>query len=188
MGNFGANGYLDSNFDIGANGTTLYLAIALRAHKNPGAPSNYYGLEMHRDGINDSARIFQVSTDGTPNTRLNLRVNSAGDGVDSGAGALNDSVQYWVLKFAFGAADADTVSFFYNPTLNAAEGMATSSITGTNLSFDRLSVANFGGNFIDFDDIRVGTEYADVVGAVPESSSVAMLLGGMGLFLARRKR
>ncbi len=188
-GNFGTNGYINAAGDIGQDGTTLYMGMAIRGHRTDMTgdinPGGYYGLEFHRDGDGDANRIFQLSGDGGGGSGLALRENNNNATFSFN---YNQNVQYWVFKFNFGVADADSVDFFYDPTLNAAEGTPTTSRAGTNLSFDRISLANFGGNFVDFDDIRLGTTYADVVGAVPEPSSALLPVCAAAACLVRRRR
>ena len=185
-------GLLDSNSNIGADGTTVYIGVAIRAHKGVSTPSqndptHFYGLDIQRGGISDPFRVLQVSTDGFDLTKLNLRANND-TSTSALIGDLTTEVEYWVLRVDFGIGDADSVSFFRNPELFAAEGAPSATVNGTNFSFDRLSFSNFGGNLVDVDDFRIGTEYADVVGAVVPEPTTFLLstLGFLVLFNRRR--
>jgi len=183
----GLAGLLDGNSNIGADGTTVYIGFAMQTD----SPDQYYGFEVYRDGENGGARIVKISTDGDLNSGAERQLNLASDNTSQDVvSQLNEDVNYYVLKLAFGASDNDTASVFLNPTLNAVEGVADATITGGNYAFDRIGFGNFGaGAMINFDDIRIGVAYADVVGAVlPEPGSLGLLTAALGLLVSRRRR
>jgi len=179
-----AAGLLDSNNNIGADGTTVYIGFAMQTV----APAQYHGFELYRDGENGGARSVKVSTDGVGGG-ANWNLASGNTSTEALVSAVNEATNYFVLKLAFGESDVDSASVFLNPTLNTAEGTADAFITGGNYAFDRLGFGNFStGATLNFDDIRIGTTYADVVGPVPEPASVALVAGILSGFAIRRKR
>lgn len=186
-GSFGLAGYLDGSGNIGANGTTLYVAWAMRSS----SASHYWGFEFDRDGTGDGDRHLQISTDGPSGGNLWLRPNND-NGFASGIAASNTNINYFVLRLDFGASNNDTASLYYNPALNTAEGTPTAIVNAFDLSFDRIAIAKFngGGNgTVDVENIRLATNYADVVG-VPEPSGLALVglaFGLSGVFARRRK-
>ena len=94
-----------------------------------------------------------------------------------------------VFKINFGTANADTITFFNNPTLAFDEGTASSTSQTGNFSFNRIGFAVNGDTFEGrVDNIRFGNTAADVISAVPEPSTYALLaLGGMVVLFLRRR-
>ena len=110
-----------------------------------------------------------------------------------------------VIKFDLTTNDVeiggpgDTVSFFLNPKLtDVVEPTPSLVVAGVDLNLDRMSSFvsfNFTGanpaNPCGFDELRVGTTWADVaILSVPEPASLSLVgLGAIGLLMgARRKR
>jgi len=165
----GVAGLIDESDNIGADGATVYIGFAMQTD----SPNQFFGFELYRDGENGGARSIKISTDGDLNSEGARQLNLANVNhtTQDAVSDLNEDVNYYVLKLSFGAENADTASVFLNPTLNAVEGAADATITGGNYSFDRLGFGNFGaGASINFDDIRIGTTFADVVGAAAGTS------------------
>lgn len=188
-GGFGA--FLDTNSNIGADNTTLYLSYTFRY----GSTNPFWAMELHRDGTGDGNRILQIgqadSGDG-----VELRANND-SGTDKQLDSSPDTAAHFVvLRFDFGAA-GDNLRVFYDPTIGPSTEPATPTAeylasAGLDLSFDRVSFASFNGNgaFLDFDEIRVGTSFASVA-AVPEASAyLCMGLVGVisGVVTMRRRR
>ena len=100
---------------------------------------------------------------------------------------------YAVLKYTFGATTS-TAQLFLSPVPgNSEPGTATVTLTGTANVADvsavgfKAQTATSVGNFV-FDDLRVGTTWADVTPA-PEPTTLALAgMGILGLVLARRNR
>lgn len=94
-----------------------------------------------------------------------------------------------VFKINFGTANADTITFFNNPTLAFDEGTASSTSQMGDFSFNRIGFAVNGDTFEGrVDNIRFGNTAADVISAVPEPSTYALLaLGGMVVLFLRRR-
>lgn len=174
----------------GANASgNLYLSFMMTV---PTAGS-FSALELH-DNVNaDPNRRFEIrwngsefearaATDATPGT------DSAGDAsqnLGSSAGA-----NFFVVKFQFNAgASNDIITVWRNPQLGVTD--APGGFTLTNVfdsQFTELSIANFGGGLVRFDEFRLGTTWAAV--AIPEPSTYALIIGGSLLlgYIVRRRR
>ena len=189
-GPFAAAGLLDGSGNIGADGTTVYIGFSLRAFTgtamNPETPEFFWGAELHRDGTSDSERVFQAGRE-SMGSNLNLRATNPDTPLQI-VSVGSSEVQYWVLKFEFDSAGDDSASFFLNPALGSPEGTPDAIVDTPSLAFDRIGFGTFiGSTTVQFDDIRVGTEFADVVG-VPEPSSSTLLLLGLSGLISRRRR
>lgn len=84
---------------------------------------------------------------------------------------------------------ADTINLYApNTDLNLGSVVSTHSEVLNQANFDRISFANKADNLpVGVDEIRFGAESSDVLIAVPEPGSLA-LLGLGGLLIARRRR
>lgn len=182
-GNFAS--YLDGNGKIGADGTKIYISYLLGVGDGV---SSYYGFELHRNGNADGNRVLQVATENNPAMDLRaFNTSSTGEDFYTQTSRLADT---FVLEITFGAADNDQARVYVNPAYYQPQSSSTplASITATNLAFDRISFGQFASKFIDFDDIRVGETWADVVGTtVPEPNALLLLAMGGILLKFRRK-
>ncbi len=99
----------------------------------------------------------------------------------------NGSNSFFVFRIDFGAANADTFTYFNNPDLTTFNGTGGTALSG-DFSFQRLGfVTPNDTNEVRVDAIRLGTTLNDVTG-VPEPSTFAMLaLGGLAFISARKK-
>lgn len=108
-----------------------------------------------------------------------------------------NTVYFAVYKYTFGAttSDASTAQLFLSPTPGSSEPVsATVTISGTSTLPD---ISAFGfkaqtstaiGNYI-FDNILVGTTWADVTPIIPEPTTFALAgLGILGFAFSRRMR
>ncbi len=92
------------------------------------------------------------------------------------------------------AGEYDRLELFINPTSLTEPPVATRTAdrASTMMSLDTFAVrtANFAaGESVVFDELRIGTSYADVVVAVPEPASVVLLmLATTGVAVLVRKR
>ncbi len=178
-GNGGFSDFLDANTNIGKNGTTLYLSYSVRYSDPDTDPRPFWAMELHRDGAEDGNRILQTGQiDGSVSIK-SLATGASAIELDSSA---DDAAHFVVMRFDFEAA-GDGLKIFYDPTIGLATEPAAPTAEylmsdGLDLSFDRISFANFNSSFdtqfLDFDEIRFGTTFASVT-AVPEASAILAL-------------
>ena len=109
-------------------------------------------------------------------------------------GVVAPNVYFGVLKYTFNGS-TPTAQLFLSPDPTAAEpGTADVTVTGIGSTVANISDVGFRaqssgvvGNFV-FDNVMVGTTWADVT-TVPEPTTFALAgLGMLGLVLARRMR
>jgi hypothetical protein len=110
--------------------------------------------------------------------------------VSTGASMLNES--FLLMKFTFNEIEVnnDLVEVWVNPTLaNGEAGLGTSTSLTGNWDFNRIRLAAGGGSSTTpsggiFDEIRLGTEFTDVI---PEPATLGLVgMIGIGLIAARR--
>lgn len=191
---------------------TYYMGFLVDFGQGPAADPNHRTIEMHSGGFDDNLNrnlMFGISNFASLGNELALNVrdsvtDSATNAVLSEGADLDDltvqGTHYVVLKFEMSTSGDDVVSAFLDP-VGAVEPTPSASVTVGQFLADRLSTnAQFTFNNGDpsaagvFDELRVGTEWADVAHntlafvGVPEPGSLTLLaLGGVAL-LNRRKR
>lgn len=174
----------------------------------------YYSFLMRLDNVNSLSTTFtnfsRVESGATNGIGLDIRQTSGNpDQFDFGihkranTGAsvaavtgLAEGTTYFVVARYLTNAGADQMDLWVNP-LNTTFGnngliptASFSSTTGTDTTVDwDTFVFSFPAQTTGFiDELRIGTDWASVT-PVPEPSTYAMLVGGLGLlaFLRRRK-
>ncbi len=91
-----------------------------------------------------------------------------------------------VYKYGFdSAANSDTFEVWLNP--ETAGDAADITLSGANLALNNIEIREVLGNVaLSLDEIRLGTEFTDVV-PIPEPTSAALVLGGLSLLALRRR-
>ena len=197
-GAFGS--WLDGSGNVKAEGETIYVAWTWGVSFTS---TQYYGFEMHRDGVDDGYRILQLSNEGGAvndgSLSLRARTNAVGTGVSWTPSVSNfatlGSGDLYVLAITYGANGAnDSVNVYVNPLLGSLEGGNTpvATLSGVDLSFDRISFSSFANSGsprkeVEFDDIVIASDWAGVVG-VPETGSLLLCCGALGVFGLLRRR
>jgi len=197
---YNGHGALFENFDttgafasylrgsaIGANGTTLYMSVLI---KIVGPQNNFAGFALSRGGDPDANRVLSIDT-WTGHTSSDYFVTKWSptniDAGDADLGFVNQTSNLFVLRFDFGNSGTDTVSVYANPQLGVQPGSPTAQLTGSDFSFDRMDIRDFGAFTISADEIRVGTTYASVA-PIPEPGETTLLAGAATLALAALRR
>lgn len=161
-GNFAQRGYLNTNGDIGADGTTIYLSFL----QQPNGIAKFYELEFHRGDLGDAGRMSGIGNDAN-DTNVYLRVQSPPGGTSTfyGLGGGSTNVNFYVVRIDFKAGN-DDVFVYRNPTSGTEPLTPTLTVSNAgDLSFDGLSLASFvNGRTVAHDEVRVGATWADVIG------------------------
>ncbi|MBK1829780.1 PEP-CTERM sorting domain-containing protein [Verrucomicrobiaceae bacterium R5-34] len=202
--------------DLTADNTTIWFSVLMDPTINTattgGQPANTYGtLIFGNAGLTDSSSGTQngagttIANSGdavgvgffgnTTFAGVGIQGVTFSDGtIDQGNGASNaittgDSLSLIVGRIDWAADGSNDTITLYDVTDPAAglPGTAFSTMTldVDQTTFDTISIS--GGQTEAFDEIRFGTELADVI-PVPEPSSSLLLGLGSAALLLRRKR
>lgn len=163
-GPFAEHGYIDSDGNIGADGTTLYVSFL----QQPGRTTPFYEFEFKRGDLGDDARIAGIGDDvGSGNNDANLRIESPAGGnsafYDLGPGDTN--VDFYVLRIDYHTGH-DTVTVYRNPTSSTEPATPTLVVSNlSDMSFNGISFGAYLNNdTVSHDELRFGMTWADVLG------------------------
>ena len=185
---------LTTAYDNSSTGTVWISWLYQQANTTD---TTYRALELH-NGITegsplpDANRVFHAGHSGGDfgsNTEFGFRVNND-NGLQATTGvAVNTDVNLFILKIELSdVANSDSVTLWVNPADFSSEGALGSgtTVSGFDLQFDQVTLADFGGSELSLDEIRIATTLADAT-PVPEPTSMALLaLGSACLFRRRR--
>ena len=171
---------------IGKRGGVLYVGFMQRVSTvpvvTPGTPAylRFYSFELNT-GPSDHARVLEIGHDdrsNRPHGPYYGAASVANNGRDDrepgqfrSLGTPDTEANVIVVKLTFGPDDCDVVEIFRNPESQTDESASTvdARLEG-DFAFDRVALARFVGNepVHEVDEIRFGTEYADVFAPVDE--------------------
>ena len=181
--------YRDSNGNIGLDGTTLYMSVLL---KQSVTNQVFTAFDIFKDDILDTNRRASIDVwtgHGDASQWFVtgwIPTNTVHSASPLGGGPVTNT-SLFVLRFTFGVGNNDTLAVYTNPTVgNPEPGSPSGSITGLDLSFDRVGTAHFSNGFITADEIRIGGSYGSVV--VPEPAMLGLLGVGAVARVVRRRR
>lgn len=156
-GSFDANGYLNANGNIGAEGKTLYVSFL----QQPNVNTSFYEFEFHRLDLGDGGRVGGVGND-TGDAYVYLRTPAVNQ---KSIGPGNTNVNFYVVRIDFKGGN-DSVRVYQNPIL--ATEPSTPTLLQDNagdMSFNGISFGAFlGTTTVRHDEVRIGTSWAAVVG------------------------
>jgi hypothetical protein len=141
---------------------TRYLSLLFQSGQETGVTS-YQMLELKTATHTDFNRCFDIglsNNGGMTGSVYDFSVNGtyAATGV-----AADTNVHLMVVKFELSATtDQDNVTVWIDPALGAGEPTGGTTITGTNLNWDRLALSDFDGNSAAWDEIRWGSTFNSV--------------------------
>ena len=183
---------------VGTPGTELWLGFLMRRDRDePG----WFGLQLRRQtapGSSEGGAYF-IGEPGSGAANGTWGVGQPVDDtsfVSSGVPFVANQTTFLVARIQFTAAN-DPITLFVNPTPGV---LPTGGVTYTGTNFQPFlepTVALSGANHLfdpanptvfSFDELRVGSSYAEVAPIMPEPSSALMLLALAATGLVRRRR
>jgi hypothetical protein len=175
---------------------TLYMSFLFERGATAVSGNVYQTLALYDGSTADANRHFDLGSNGGGTggaTDFNFGVNNAaGTGQDyhSTGVALNTSVNLFVVKFTLGStASGDSVTVWTNPTLGGVgDPSGGVTVSGLNLTWDRLVLSDYDDNSAAWDEIRWGTTFEGVSTAIPEPSGYALFAGAATLLGASARR
>jgi hypothetical protein len=176
----------------GAAGSTNFWSVLIR----PDNLGTQTGL-----GTTNGGFILQIFSSGGAG---DLSVGKSGDnahwGLENGTqnissfssvSAVSNQTVLLVLEEDF-TAGADTFKLFVNPSSSTEPAVPNATLSYDIGTQNGFGINTFNGALASFDEIRIGTTYADVTpGLVPEPGTVSLVIGGLaflGFGVRRRVR
>lgn len=188
LGNFMSRNFASQSGD-------LYISFLIR-HENGIGNDDFYNFQVTNGLTGNTAAAMGVGIRNAGGSPFFARVGSSSSGQTTNAttNAAINTTYLLVAKFSKdGSANYNRVDLFINPSSTAEPGMAsataTSNVTGLT-SLSTFTVRNFqpeANDTLFFDELRIGTSFADVL-PVPEPSSAMLLLFSATAFVFRRRR
>lgn len=163
---------------------TLYMSFLFQSGQQTGA-TTYQMLSLYNTNTADANRNFDVGITDSPG-QTGLAYNFGADNAYTSTGvATNTTVHLFVVKFDLSAtAASDSITVWVDPTLGAGDAAGGTTVSGKNLTWDRLTFSDYDGNSAAWDEVRFGTDFNSVT--IPEPS--AALLGSLGVLALFRRR
>jgi lysophospholipase L1-like esterase len=169
--------------NFGAAITTGETWISFLGQRNTTATGTFAGFSLYGGGTAAANAEFTIASGGTANWRL-LDANNGGTttSVDTGIATTINTTDLVVVRILWnaGAAGAEAVSVWVNPTLGVTPG-TPQAVRDINMSVgvDRFRIAGQNAVAHTYDEIRIGDSYADVtVSLVPTYFPLAITRNG----------
>lgn len=168
---------------IGGSTSTTYISFLLRPDAATSAANAEFGLA----GTLGSVFVGKAASGNTSNYLLDTQSTSGGTQNASSTAFANGTAVLMVLRADFvGGGGGDTFKLYINPSNAAEPGSADATKSGTDVG--TVSAIQFTGNLgFSFDELKIGSSYADVV---PEPSTYAAgiaVAGIVGMTWRRRR-
>ena len=165
---------LDDSTKVTATTTgTRYLSFLFQSGQELAGSTVYQTLALYDGGTADAARNFDAGLT-TNGGQTGTHFNFGADNAYATTGVAADTgVHLFVVKFELGATAAgDTVTVWLDPVLGANDPAGGVTVTGKDITFDRLALSDYDGNSAAWDEIRFGTTFNDVtLAAEPDTTT-----------------
>ncbi len=168
------NNYADQlNTYTGSPGHTnvspTYYSILIRPDNTP-TTTNYYGLELYTSLGNGNVFV------GKNGAGLNWGLQQNSNQVFSSVACTMSQTVFLVVRGEYTASSTNTFRLYVNPTPGAPERAAPDAILTANLGTQNgLNLTTGNGGLATFDELRIGTTYADVTPAVAVAAIPSLL-------------
>lgn len=179
-----------NNFpSYGANGTTAFFSILLRVDSlgltgQAGGGNGGFILQLFTSTANGDLAIGKNGTDST------WDLEHGSTRVSAGSSPVVGQTVLLVLRADYLNPGVDTFKLYINPTGQTEPGSPNATMSYDIGTQNGLGLNVFNGAKASFDEIRIGTTWADVVpGLVPEPTTFALVgLGMLGALVIRRRK
>lgn len=172
---------------IGGSTGTTYISFLLRPDAATSAANAEFGLIGTGGSGNNSLFVGKAASGNTSNYLLDT-LSTGGTQNTSATAFANGTAVLMVLRADFvGGGGGDTFKLYINPSNVAEPGSADATKSGWDVG--TVSSIQFTGNLgFSFDELKIGSSYADVV---PEPGTYAAgiaVAGVVGMTWRRRRR
>jgi hypothetical protein len=179
---------------IGTSGTDLWVSWLMRRGGEQ-SPVRHQGLLIIYPTVGDvSYPPYYIGEPGEPGPyqgMLEIESNST-DRVSTGAVLEPGKTVFLAAHFSFVEGN-DTVTVFVNPTPGSSAPTGGVSYNGIDFHpghpfFEFTSADGTGTDTSEFDELRIGSTYAEVAPVAPEPGCLSLVGAAAGALLVRRKR
>ena len=159
------------------NVSPTYYSILIRPDNTP-TTTNFYGLELYTSLGNGNVFV------GKNGAGLNWGLQQNSNQVFSSVACTISQTVFLVVRGEYTPSSSNTFRLYVNPTPGAPEPVTADAIITANLGTQNgLNLTTGNGGLATFDELRIGTNYADVTPAVtvipnPFVITSIQLLGG----------
>ena len=173
---------------------TVYFSFLFRAESGSGA-DDFIQFSLNNDtSITNSGSIGDLSNvSGTNTFASRIGGTSGGSSVNSTTSVSDATTFFLVGKISkTSTGNYNRMELFVNPTTLTEPGVVSATQNADSgtaaISHFTLRISNLEtADQYRFDELRIGTTWADVV-AVPEPATYAAFAGGLGLMIAALRR
>jgi hypothetical protein len=186
-----------ANRSFASQSGTVYFSFLFRADTGTAVDTDdFISFMMNNDTVNTDSAGIGKPNNGSLNLGARVGTSNGGDTTDSTTALVAGTTYFLVGKVSKTTTNYDRVDLFINPSSNIEPGLA--SVTDSAMSaFSTISFFSLrtltvdGTDNYQFDELRVGTTFADVVPLavpVPEPGTMIALslAAGLGYWTKRR--
>jgi hypothetical protein len=183
--------------DFASQSGDVYMSFLLQSTSGLGG-DDFYNFQITNGAVGNTSAALGVGIRNFGGNPFFARVGSSSNATtNASTNATQGTTFFLVAKFSKdGSANYNRTDLYINPGLTepvTSDATATSNVTGLS-SVSLFTVRSFQpelGDTVLFDELRIGTTFADVLptpAAIPEPSTpLLILLGTSGLALLRRR-
>lgn len=186
-GTFGTAGLIGSNGLIGGTGVTASIYFSILGNRTDTQAASFAGFNIYNGG-DEGVGVGEVA--GSDYSWL----QGGGNGAIGSPGTplAPGETHLFVIRLDYDAANPLSATVWLDPDTSLAEGAQAAGIS-TDIAaakpvdgFDSFRLR--GSRVWEFDEIRIGTTWADVTPVPEPSGPLLALVGVAGLLLHRRRR
>jgi hypothetical protein len=175
-------GMLDGSGKFGADGSRVYIGFLERLDSGIVTSYGDYGGVSFFNGATEHLFFGDLGWFGT-HTFWGVDPQEGASAVRESNVSVSSTVRLLIGRIDF-APGAETVRFYLDPPLDAEPATPTiGPFTMHDFRFDSIRIQSGGNGLYSFDELRVGTAYAEVA---PEPSIAALAAVSSLVFLHRR--